>query len=126
MIMIIGGAYQGKYSYAKQWVEEENRWIDGETCEYDDIFKCGGINHFHLFVKRFMGSEAFTKLVQKLQEKNPEIVIVTDELGLGVVPVDASDRAWREKTGRIGTALAADAAEVHRVVCGIGMVIKGA
>ena len=49
---------------------------------------------------------------------------MTNELGYGVVPVDAFDRLWREKTGRICTELAGKAEEVHRVVCGIGMVIK--
>ena len=63
-------------------------------------------------------------LIERLWEENPRLCIVTNELGYGVVPVDAFDRLWREKTGRICTELAGKAEEVHRVVCGIGMVIK--
>ena len=36
-----------------------------------------------------------------------------------------SDRKWREKTGRICTELAAKADSVTRVVCGIGILLKG-
>ena len=57
-------------------------------------------------------------------EQNPDILVVSNELGYGVVPVDKFERLSREKTGRICCALAAFAKRVDRVVCGIGMVIK--
>ena len=49
---------------------------------------------------------------------------MTNELGYGVVPTDSFDRAYREKTGRVCCRIAKEADEVHRVVCGIGTVIK--
>ncbi|WP_243038271.1 bifunctional adenosylcobinamide kinase/adenosylcobinamide-phosphate guanylyltransferase [Blautia sp. AF34-10] len=61
----------------------------------------------------------------RLLQKNPEICIVTNELGYGVVPIEPFDRKWREKTGRICTELAAKADSVTRVVCGIGILLKG-
>ena len=64
-------------------------------------------------------------LAARIQSENPEVVIVTNELGYGVVPVDAFDRNFREATGRVCTQLAESADEVCRVVCGIGQVIKG-
>lgn len=126
MIMIIGGAYQGKYNYAKQWVDKESEWIDGADCDYEEIFTCRAVNHFHLFIKRFMESNKVDELPDCIIKNNPNLVIVSDELGYGVVPVEESDRSWREKTGRISTRLAANAKEVHRIICGIGMVIKHA
>ena len=51
-------------------------------------------------------------------------IIVCDELGCGVVPMDAFERAWRERTGRIGCELAKQAEAVYRVTCGIGTRIK--
>ena len=51
-------------------------------------------------------------------------MLVTNELGYGVVPIDKFDRAYREKTGRVCCQAARRASEVHRVVCGIGTVIK--
>ena len=71
--------------------------------------------------------EKFARYVslEELLQKNPEICIVTNELGYGVVPIEPFDRKWREKTGRICTELAAKADSVTRVVCGIGILLKG-
>ena len=126
MILIVGGAFQSKRAYAGSYLKKEIRWVDGNECEYDEIFTCEGIFNFHLFVKRFLDVEELDGLPECLKKENPDIVIVTDELGYGVVPVEASDRAWREKTGRIWTKLADRADEVHRVACGVGMAIKDA
>ena len=38
--------------------------------------------------------------------------------------MDAFERAWRERTGRIGCDLAKQAEAVYRVTCGIGTRIK--
>jgi len=51
-------------------------------------------------------------------------VIVADEIGCGVVPVDRNDRTWREATGRALCVLAQKSENVTRVVCGIGVCIK--
>ena len=61
----------------------------------------------------------------KLMTENPGLILVSDEIGCGIVPVDPFDRQYREMTGRVCTQLAACAEEVYRVVCGIGMRIKG-
>ena len=59
-----------------------------------------------------------------LLQKNPDAVIVSEEVGYGVVPVDAFEREYREAVGRICTKLAAGSRRVTRVICGIGTVIK--
>ena len=64
------------------------------------------------------------KLGEELTEKNPSLVVVTNELGCGVVPVDAFDREYRERTGRVCTVLAAASDEVYRVICSVGLRIK--
>ena len=64
------------------------------------------------------------RLAQKLIDGNPDIIIVSQEVGYGVVPVDAFDRKYREAVGRVCTKLAAYSRKVTRVVCGIGTVIK--
>ncbi|RHS66485.1 hypothetical protein DW954_07495 [Clostridium sp. AM45-5] len=48
-----------------------------------------------------------------------------DEIGCGIVPVDADDRLWREMTGDACQYLAARAGTVFRVVCGIPVLLKG-
>lgn len=46
------------------------------------------------------------------------------EVGCGIVPLDAGERAWRESSGRLNEALAAHAESVVRMVCGIPCVLK--
>jgi adenosyl cobinamide kinase/adenosyl cobinamide phosphate guanylyltransferase len=53
-----------------------------------------------------------------------DVVIIT-EVGSGVVPLDAGERAWRERAGRLACQLAARAACVVRMVCGVPQVLKG-
>ena len=65
-------------------------------------------------------------LEEELLRVNPDIVLISNELGYGVVPVDAFDRKYREAVGRICTKMAAAAKRVVRVTCGIGTVIKNA
>ena len=52
-------------------------------------------------------------------------VVICQEVGAGLVPVDAGERARREAVGRLCIALSREADRVVRVVCGVGMVIKG-
>lgn len=145
MKMVIGGAYQGKLGYAQKNYNITEGWIDGSDCSMEDIFLCRGIHHFHEYVKRMIREEgkqeraddaAKPKSVLQIEQeadafaellcrKNPGIVIVTNELGYGIVPLEKTERIWRETAGRICTALAVRAEEVVRVVCGIGTVIKG-
>ena len=68
--------------------------------------------------------EEVGRLVRRLIETNPDRVIVCTEIGYGLVPVDAFDRAYRETVGRICTGLAGKAAAVDRIVCGIDTRIK--
>ena len=51
--------------------------------------------------------------------------IVSTELGYGIVPIDAFDRLYREKVGRILCKAVEQAEEVYRVVAGIPVCIKG-
>ncbi len=54
----------------------------------------------------------------------PDCIVICDELGCGVVPMDREDRAWREHTGRLCCELAQKADRVDRVFCGIAMQLK--
>lgn len=126
MKMIVGGAYQGKLEYARKLTGyKTEEFADGSCCDLEEIFKVRGITNFHLYVKRCLETgESWERLAKTVAEKNPELVIVTNELGYGVVPCDPADRRWREAVGRVCTALARESSQVIRVVCGIGMVLK--
>ena len=59
-----------------------------------------------------------------LAERQPALVILLDEVGSGIIPMEAEARRYRELVGRVGCMLAAQADTVVRVVCGIGVQIK--
>lgn len=126
MELIVGGAYQGKWEYAKQLFPQAV-WVNGENCTWEELLEADGVYCFHQFLSRQMEQGGdMEHLPDLLLEKNPGLVIVSDEVGYGVVPVDARDRAFRETVGRVCCCLAAHAQRVHRVVCGVGTVIKDA
>lgn len=126
MKLIIGGAYQGKLDYAcKMFQIGKEEWCDGACCGREEIFSSRGIYHFHEYVRRCLKEGWSTdRLADRLKLENPDLVVVSTELGYGVVPVEAFDREYRERVGRICTELASCSEEVHRVVCGLGMVLK--
>ena len=124
MKLVIGGAYQGKLGYAKE-LYPDVVWKDGAECGLQDIETCEALDRFHLFVRRWMeAGRTKEELIDTVLEKNSGIIIVCDEVGCGLVPVDAFEREYREAVGRICTAFADRADRVDRVVCGIGMRIK--
>ena len=98
----------------------------GEISE-EELFKAEGVLEFHEFIRKELKEGRKTELLAKrLIRENPGVILVSDEVGYGVVPIDAFDRAYRESVGRICTELAAFCSKVTRVVCGIGTVIKDA
>ncbi len=53
------------------------------------------------------------------------VIFVTNEVGLGIVPPDASTRLYRNLVGRAGQAIAAAADAAVLVVCGMPITLKG-
>lgn len=120
MRMYIGGAYQGKLSYAKQQ-NPDIKWRDGASCTLEELLEAQGVYRFQEFIRKHMEIE---DLAEQLIQENPRSVIVTDEIGYGLVPVEDEARNFRERTGRICTKLAAHCERVERIVCGISTRIR--
>lgn len=53
-------------------------------------------------------------------------IVIADEIGCGLVPLDASEREKRERAGRLACMLAERADTVIRVVCGCPQILRGA
>lgn len=124
MILVTGGCFQGKTDYAcRTFGIARAEAVDGRDCPPEEIYKAKLLYHFHEYIRRMM-EEGQELNIPELARRNPGIVLVTNELGYGVVPIDKFDRDYREKTGRVCCEVAKEATEVHRVVCGIGTVIK--
>ncbi len=70
---------------------------------------------------RWLAEEIPARILKEGRQR----IIITDEIGCGVVPVDAFQREYRELAGRIACRIAADATAVWQVTAGIGRCIKG-
>ncbi|CAJ0699742.1 Bifunctional adenosylcobalamin biosynthesis protein CobU [Ralstonia edaphis] len=73
--------------------------------------------------------EAWTTEIDALLTALPllpgEVILVSNEIGLGVVPMGAVTRFYVDELGRLNQRLAALADNVHLLVAGIPMVVKG-
>ena len=117
MTLIIGGAGQGKLRYALTLPGLDASQVASSPEEDRPI-----LNHLETWLK----NEAHPlPSLEAYLTKHPDAVILCDEVGCGVVPMDRSDRDWRERVGRTCCALAERADRVVRLYCGIPMVIKG-
>lgn len=102
MILIIGGAHSGKRDYARSLGYSESE-ISQNVWE---LLHAG---------------ENADSLLETLCEMP---VVICDEVGSGIVPVDREDREAREACGRLCIELAKRANSVIRMVCGIATVLK--
>ena len=108
MKLYIGGAWQGQEELARG----ENPGAE-ILCE------------FHERVREAVGrGKDPRRFAERVCAEKPDAVIVANEVGAGVVPVEASERAFREAVGRALCVIAQRADEVTRAVCGIGVRIK--
>jgi len=64
------------------------------------------------------------QLLQAIRATTARTVIVSNELGLGLVPAEPPVRAFRDVAGRVNQQIAAEADEVHLVVSGLPLRIK--
>ena len=124
MRIITGGAFQGKRAFAEK-LYPGVEWTDGGRCALDEIRTCRAVYGFHEFVKRWLKQgKSWEELASLMLEENRDLILICDEIGCGLVPVDAFEREYRESTGRVMNALAVQAERVDRVVCGIGRRLK--
>ena len=128
MVLIVGGAYAGKAAYAKaRFGYTDAEMLDGAVCDPQAVCTAKCVQNYHLLVKRLLAdgqdTDSFTKA---LCEENPGLVVLLDEIGCGIVPLEKADRIWREAVGRAGCALARAADTVIRLNCGIPTALKGA
>jgi adenosylcobinamide kinase/adenosylcobinamide-phosphate guanylyltransferase len=63
-------------------------------------------------------------LVLTLGRQRSPVILVTNELGMGLVPETALGRAFRDAQGRLNQAVAAAASKVVFVVCGLPLRLK--
>ena len=128
--LVIGGYAQGKLQAVltncpDDYVVFDGVLPDAKTLTQIEKDCCIILNHFHLWVrdelKQMRNPE---EKVLSLLQQDRKWIVICDEIGNGIVPMDAFEREYRERTGRLMTELASRADEVGRVLCGIEQRIK--
>lgn len=134
MILVIGGAYQGKLELVLSWLGYSGLeagpdgareiWADGSRDSFEEIGRRPVIGGVQCYLARCQAGEADAdEWLERLVEASPAYVIM-DEIGSGVVPIEPEQRELRELVGHAGQRLAKEAEAVYRVVCGQAVRIK--
>ena len=143
MILVIGGAFQGKREYARQLSglgkeAFERLMADGNAQARS---KTPEDLSGESFVSRLLDGKRFLVncqgLVRQALERGEDVgetirqvlearleLITLDEVGCGIVPLERSERVYREAVGTAGQILADSAREVYRMTAGIAMRIR--
>lgn len=114
MVLIVGGMAQGKLDFAREKFGV-TAWTEGELGAADCV------HGLHRAIRTLPEPRA---AIDAWLSAHPAGVLICDEVGCGVVPMDREDRAWRELVGRICCELAARAEQVWYVRCGLGERLK--
>ena len=145
MKLIIGGFAQGKLEYVLETVKAAYCLIDETNFQNHEEHPAEGgafidsailtadaevviINHLHLIIREIGQKESAKAWIHKLIDvcsvSGRGLIIISDEVGSGVIPIDADDRKFREDVGRILCDLAREAEHVERIICGLPQILK--
>ncbi len=120
MILIIGGAYQGKLDYAKS---------NFGICD-GDVFTCSG-DAIDFSKRCIYAIEEFSYHCddpighfKQHREEWKDSILICQDIFCGVVPMGADIRAWRQNTGRLCQYLSGEAQQVSRIFCGLEQRLK--
>ncbi len=69
--------------------------------------------------------DKFVEIIKSIRNNNLSVIIVTNEIGSGIVPSDKNTRRFRDIQGKINQYLGKEADEVYLLTCGISLKIKG-
>ncbi len=125
MELIIGGAFQGKTDFAKESLSvlENDIFICHKDSAPKFDKKC--ITHLEQFSywcveHSYEPAEYFFEHAGDISNK----VIISDDISCGVVPINKTERAWREANGRLLIKLSKKAEHVTRIFCGLSQRLK--
>lgn len=128
MRLIIGGYAQGKREYATSSYPEhslvEMDYLEKNTAASDKLIITGLDEWVKAFVVKGVAEEEILCRLNVILDKYEDLVIITCEIGNGIVPMEKQERMYRDLLGKIQIYLAKKALCVERIICGIATVIK--
>ena len=118
MVLIIGGAYQGKLDYAKEALGVTEVY----TCTGPEIdFTLGCIYKIEEFTAHHPDPVSY---FQARRDQWQNSILIMQDIFCGVVPMGEENRLWRQRTGRLAQYLSREARLVSRIFCGLEMRLK--
>lgn len=120
MILVIGGAYQGKMDFVK----------DTFGITDSDVYTCveGEIDFSKHCIYKIEEFTAYNEdpigYFESHREEWQSGILIIQDIFCGVVPMGAENRAWRQRTGRLAQYLSKEAQQVSRVFCGLEQRLK--
>ena len=130
MILITGGTSSGKATFARNlaaqhgWREDDVAF-NVEELLWGQVESAGQIAPAGDDIADHADSKALAATPELIERLAAKAIVTCSEVGAGIVPLDAQERAWREAVGRMSCELASQADAVVRMVCGIPVVLKG-
>ena len=124
MVLIIGGAYQGKREFAKAAFSlEESQIYSCHGGEIDVSYPCiDRLEEFTLAcVRTGIDPIAYFQTHEALWQTS---TLICQDIFCGVVPLEAELRQWRSVTGQLCQYLSKHAQRVSRVFCGLEQRLK--
>ena len=132
MIFVLGGAHQGKEAFVMENLIKD---IDIKVTFLNQLNVQDGyrgtilIKSIEKSVKTEDDLVKYKKLILKLKElekaKDINIVLIGEQIGSGIVPIERADRIWRDMVGFFYQFIVKNSEEVYRVWAGIGEKLKG-
>lgn len=124
MILVFGGAYNGKLKYVKEKYNINNDEIffcNDSNIDYSKKVICG-LDRFikEACMENMKPLDILKANISKLSDK----IIICDEISSGIVPLEKSDRIWRDNTGTCLQYITESSTSVIRIFCGLEMVLK--
>lgn len=119
MKLVFGGAYQGKLTWAREtYGLAEAQCHDCRNGLPETAQSC----LYHLEEFTYACAKAGLDAPQEMdrhRELWKDAVLILRDIGSGVVPMDKTERAWREENGKLLRYLAREAERVSRIFCGL-------
>lgn len=126
MRLILGGRYMGKRACAESLYGPFAALCDLSRDEPESMTDAAVVINLQDGVRTLLlrGSDV-RAFFEARMERLRRCVLIGDEIGGGIVPMDPFERRWRDETGFLYQFLAREAETVDRVWAGIPVRMKG-